>query len=80
MGERLPCKQDVVGSIPTGSTGSAGDSHTRGAFATVAQQAEQPPCKRQVEGSMPSGGSSIGGWANQTNTLVPPHRRSGGAK
>jgi len=29
---------------------------------------------------MPSGGSSIGGWANQTNTLVPPHRRSGGAK
>ena len=43
LGERLPCKQDVVGSTPTGST----------SFAALAQSGERHPVTVEVMGSKP---------------------------
>ena len=48
-GERLPCKQDVVGSTPAGST----------IFACVAQLVERLFCKQRVGGSNPLAGSIL---------------------
>lgn len=70
LGECLPCKQEVEGSIPFGSmlggdyenTGYRGSDilrvkiPDRPPFATVAQLVAQPPCKRYVAGSSPVSG------------------------
>ena len=48
LGERLVCIQEVVGSIPVGSTSSAG---TEGAYSSV--WLERTPDKREVGGSNP---------------------------
>jgi hypothetical protein len=48
LGERLFCKQDVVGSIPSGST----------TYSQVAQLVERPAVNRMVVGSSPTLGAT----------------------
>ncbi|CAI8707896.1 hypothetical protein EMIT07CA2_100194 [Brevibacillus sp. IT-7CA2] len=51
MGERLPCKQEVIGSIPFSSTILKYD------YSSVAQLVEQSAVNRSVGGSSPSRGA-----------------------
>ena len=71
-GERLPCKQEVEGSIPSRSTvyaeASGLDPWEDG---PVAQLAERRPCKPDVAGSIPAGPSINPARRTLDDLLVP---------
>lgn len=54
LGEHLVCIQEVVGSIPSGSTLVYGGSMVAGHFGDVAQQVEHRALDAKVVGSRPT--------------------------